>query len=349
MLPATSERLATALLCVLLNPSLKLGPEVSDQTLDGPGESLAKSTNGVALDLLGELLHHVDLALAGSALLEAVHDLLGPLGTLATRGALAARLVVVELAETGDGADDVGGLVHDNDCGRTETGLRVLEGVEVHELLVADVLGEDGGGRATGDDGLEVVPAADDTTAVLVDELTERDGHLLLNGGGVVDVAGNTEELGTGVALTTERVEPTSTATDDSRGDSDGLDVGDGRRATEDTDGSREWGLQAGLAGLALERLNKGGLLTADVGAHTTVDVDVKVVARAARVLADQAGLVGLLDGALEDRSLVVELTTNVDVRSGALDDAVRYSLAGQFQAVLNSRSWRDQQQDIPR
>lgn len=319
MLPTTSERLATALLCVLLDPGLKLGPEVSDQTLDGPSESLAESADGVALDLLGELLHHVDLALAGSAHLEAVHDLLGPFGTLATRGALAARLVMVKLAETGDGADNVGGLVHHDDSGRAETGLRVLEGVKVHELVVADVLGEDGGGRATGDDSLEVVPAADDTAAVLVDKLAKRDGHLLLDSGGVVDVARDTEELGTGVALATERVEPTSTATDDGRGDSNGLDVGDGGRATEDTNASREWGLQAGLAGLALERLDEGGLLTTDVGAHTTVDVDVKVVAGTASVLANQTGLVSLLDGALEDSGLVVELATNVNVRSGAL------------------------------
>jgi len=319
VLPATGERLTTALLCVLLNSGLKLRPEVSDQTLDGPGESLTKSANGVALDLLGELLHHVDLTLAGGAHLETVHDLLGPLGTLATRGALAAGLVVVELAETGDGADDVGGLVHDDDGGRAETGLRVLEGVEVHELVVADVLGENRSGRATRDDSLEVVPAANDTSAVLVDELAERDGHLLLDGGRVVDVAGDTEELGTSVALATERVEPASTATDDGRGDSDGLDVGDSGRATKDTNGSREWGLQAGLAGLALERLNEGGLLATDVSAHTTVDVDVKVVARSASVLADQTGLVGLLDGALEDSGLMVELTTDVDVRSGAL------------------------------
>lgn len=107
VLPATGQRLATAALCVLSNSRLKLGPEVPDQTLDGPGESLAKSADGVALDLLGELLHHVDLALASGTGLEAVHDLLSPLGTLATGSALAARLVVVEFAETGDGADDV--------------------------------------------------------------------------------------------------------------------------------------------------------------------------------------------------------------------------------------------------
>lgn len=204
VLPATSERLTTRLLCVSLDSCLKLGPEVSDQTLNGPCESLAESANGVAFDLLGELLHHVDLTLAGSALLETLHDLLSPLGTLTTRGALAAGLVVVELAETGDGADNVSGLVHDDDGSSTETGLRILECVEVHELVVANLPGQNGSGGATRDDSLEVVPASNDTTAVLVNELTERDGHLLLDSAGVVDVARNTEELSTGVALATE-------------------------------------------------------------------------------------------------------------------------------------------------
>jgi hypothetical protein len=97
VVPATSECLATLCLGVVLNTGLELGTEVADQTLDGPGKGLTQSADGVALDLLGELLHHIDLTSAGLALLETVHDLLGPLGTLTARGALAARLVVVEL------------------------------------------------------------------------------------------------------------------------------------------------------------------------------------------------------------------------------------------------------------
>jgi hypothetical protein len=44
----------------------------------------------------------------------------------------AARLVHVELGETGDGADDVGLLVHDDDSASTESGSEVAERVEVH-------------------------------------------------------------------------------------------------------------------------------------------------------------------------------------------------------------------------
>lgn len=273
----------------------------------------------MAFDLLGELLHHVDLAGAGGAGLEAVHDLLGPLGTLTARGALAAGLVVVELAQAGDGADHVGGLVHDDDGGRAEPGLRVLEGVEVHELLVADVLGEDRRGRATGNDGLEVVPAACHATGVLLDQVTEGNGHLLFDRGWVVDVTGDTEKLGARVTLAAERVEPVGASPHDGRGDSDGLDVGNSGWAAEHTDCSRERRLQTGLAWLALEGFNKRGLLTANVGAHPAVKENIEIVAGVAGVLAEEASLVSLLDGTLQDGGFVVELATDVNVCCSAL------------------------------
>lgn len=50
------------------------------------------------------------------------------------------------------------------------------------------------------------------------------------------------------------------------------------------------------------------------------MEVDVEVVARAAGVLTDKTSLVSFLDGALKDSGLVVELTTDVDVRSSALE-----------------------------
>jgi len=302
------------LLRVLLDAGLKLGPEVPDEALDGPRERLAQRADGVSLDLLGQLQEHVDLALARLAALQALHDLRGPLAALAAGGALSAALVLVELGQAGDGAHDVGGLVHDDDGGRAETRLGVFERVKVHDLVVADVLREDRGRGATGDHGQQVVPSAADTTAVALDQLAKGDGHLLLDGARVVNVAGDAEELGTRIALTAERGEPARAATHDGRRHRDRLDVGDGAGAAEQTDSGRKWGLQARLAGLALERLDQRGLLTADIRAHSTVDVDVEVVAGAAGVLADQTGLVGLVDRALDDGRFVVELAANVDV-----------------------------------
>ena len=53
--------------------------------------------------------------------------------------------------------------------------------------------------------------------------------------------------------------------------------------------------LKARLALLALQRLDERGLLATDVGARTPVDVEVKVVAAAARILAEVALGVGLV------------------------------------------------------
>ena len=49
------------------------------------------------------------------------------------------------------------------------------------------------------------------------------------------------------------------------------------------------------------------------------MEVDVEVVAGAAGVGAEEAGLVGFLDGAGEDGRFVVEFAADVDVGCGAL------------------------------
>jgi hypothetical protein len=86
----------------------------------------------VTLNLLGEFEEHVDLSLRSSTLDESGHHVAHPGRTLSARRALAARLVLVELCESGDGVDHVGRLVHDDDGSRAETGSKVLERVVVH-------------------------------------------------------------------------------------------------------------------------------------------------------------------------------------------------------------------------
>lgn len=122
------------------------------------------------------------------------------------------------------------------------------------------------------------------------------------------------EELCTRVPLTTKGVEPVGTTSANRGCYGDGLDVGDGSRASEETDCGGERGLETGLSRLALERLDERSLLTTDVGTHATVDVNVEVVTRTAGVLANETLLVSLLNGPLEDSGLVVELAADVDV-----------------------------------
>ena len=187
----------------------------------------------MTFDLLGQFLQHVNLPRSRLPGLESLHDLLRPLAALPARRALSATLVFVKGRQSRDGPDDVCALVHDDDGRRAQPRLAVLEGVKVHQLLVADRFGEDGRGRAAGDDGLEVVPATPDATGVLLNQLLQRNRHFFLHGAGVVNVTGNAEEFRPGVALTTERVEPIGATADDGRSDGDRFNVGDGGWASE--------------------------------------------------------------------------------------------------------------------
>ena len=79
-----------------------------------------------------DLEQHVDLADVTATLHHAVHHVHHPGGTLTTRRALTAGLVLVERREASDGRDDIGALVHDDNSTGTKTGLRILQGVVVH-------------------------------------------------------------------------------------------------------------------------------------------------------------------------------------------------------------------------
>ena len=79
------------------------------------------------------------------------------------------------------------------------------------------------------------------------------------------------------------------------------------------------------------------------------MEVDVEVVAGAAGVGAEEAGLVGFLDCAGEDSRFVVEFTADVDVGCGALYEpivSIRYGSVSRL--IRDIRSSSVQQQDIP-
>ena len=99
---------------------------------DAPCCSISERTDRVPFDLLGELVHHVDLALCRASLDHAVHELGKPRCALSAGRALAARLVRVELGESCNGIDNVGALVHDDDGSCAKTGAEVLQRVKVH-------------------------------------------------------------------------------------------------------------------------------------------------------------------------------------------------------------------------
>merc|ERR1719324_1074353 len=123
---------------------LQLWPEVPDQSLDWPGSSISQSTDGVALDLLGQLPDHVDLLGLGVALSKSPHHGVHPVNALPAGGALATGLVLVEQSEPGDGFDHVCLLVHDDDGGSAETSLGSHQGIKVHHDVIANLLRNEG-------------------------------------------------------------------------------------------------------------------------------------------------------------------------------------------------------------
>ncbi len=96
--------------------------------------------------------------------------------------------------------------------------LRLAQGVEIHRRVDDLVRGHERHGRAAGNDREQIVPAAADAAAMLVDEFAEGKRHRLLHVAGLVHVAGHAEQLGAGVVLGAEAREPGRAAAQDGAG-----------------------------------------------------------------------------------------------------------------------------------
>lgn len=149
---------------------------------------------------------------------------------------------------------------------------------------------------------------------MLLDELLQRDTHLLLDDAWVVHVAADTEQFGALVSLPSKGREPAPTSPADCRRDSYRLHICNGRRTAEETDVSRERRLQTRLALLSLNTLNQRRLLSTDVRARAAMEVHIKAVSAPTRVLAEEARFVRLIDRLLDMRGFLVKLATDVDV-----------------------------------
>src|SRR6185295_20029818 len=135
---------------------------------------------------------------------------------------------------------------------------------------------------------------APDYAGVALDQLPEADPHRFLDRARAIHVARDLEQFGAFVLLAAEAGEPFGAAAENGRDDRDRFDVVDRGRAAVEACSGRERRLQPRLALLALEALEHRHLFAADVGAGAAVDEQVEVVARAARILAEQPGLVSL-------------------------------------------------------
>lgn len=104
---------------VLVDSVLNLVPVVFDQPLDGPGCSIAQSTNSVPFDLLSQLPEHVDFSVICLSDLKSTHSVSQPTSTLSAWSALTTTFVLVKLAETQDRLNYIGRLIHHDDSSST--------------------------------------------------------------------------------------------------------------------------------------------------------------------------------------------------------------------------------------
>ena len=154
-----------------------------------------------------------------------------------------------------------------------------------------------------------------------LDQFAQRNAHRLFDRAGLLDMAGDAEQLGAGVVRPADAGEPGGAAPHDVGHHRDALDVVDRGRAAIEAHVGRERRLQPRLALLALEAFEQRRLLAADVGAGAVMDVEVEVVAVDV-VLAEQLGLIGLVDRGLQPLALADELAAHIDVARAAIHRA---------------------------
>ena len=146
-----------------------------------------------------------------------------------------------------------------------------------------------------------------------LDQFTEGYAHRLFDVAGPLDMAGDAEQLGADIVGPADAGEPGRTAAQDVGATAIDFDVVHRGRAAVEAHIGRERRLQPRLALLALEAFEQRGFFAADIGAGAVVYIDVE--RRAVDVvLADQLGLIGLIDRGLQPLALADELAAHIDV-----------------------------------
>src|SRR5262245_42324744 len=104
-----------------------------------------------------------------------------------------------------------------------------------------------------------------------LDQLLERDAHLLFDIARRVDVAGEAVDLGAGILRSADAREPSGAAAQYRRHHRDGLDIVDRGRAAVEPDLRRKGRFQPRLALAAFKAFEQASLLAANIGARAAV------------------------------------------------------------------------------
>ena len=129
-------------------------------------------------------------SIAASPVDHALHHAPHPARAFAAGRALAAALVLVEGRQAGDRADDVGRLVHDDHRRGAEARAMLAQRVEIHQHVVADRLRAPAAPtNRRGSPPADCPSRRERRRRMLLDQLAQRDAHLLLDVARLVHVA----------------------------------------------------------------------------------------------------------------------------------------------------------------
>src|SRR3989304_3923981 len=101
---------------------LKFIAEPSDHRLHGPGSGFTEGTDRIPLDVVRNIHQHVHVLLPPLTPQESVQDFLQPSRPFATRSALTARFMMIELRNSCQYCNKVRLFIHHNQAGRPHRG-----------------------------------------------------------------------------------------------------------------------------------------------------------------------------------------------------------------------------------
>ena len=165
-----------------------------------------------------------------------------------------------------------------------------------------------------------------------LDQLFQRDRHSFFDIARLVHVAGDAEQLGSGIPFAPDAGEPFCAAAQNVRRNGNGFDIVHGAGTAIQAGIGRERRLQARLALLAFQAFQQRGFLATDISACAVADIDVEIPAGPGGVLADQPRVISLADRLFERDPLIDIFAADIDVAG------VRAHRVGGDQAALDQQ-----------
>jgi hypothetical protein len=111
---------------------LEVVSEQLEVAADGPRRRVPERTEAASVHPVAHVQEKVEILLTTFTVLDALEHFHLPPRALTARGALPARLVLVELRRNESVLDHAGRVIHEDDCPRPEHRALGLEGFEIH-------------------------------------------------------------------------------------------------------------------------------------------------------------------------------------------------------------------------